>query len=365
MNVEDISILQFFGFSEEELLDPTKREIYFLITVPRLRFKKDIITSLPESVLYSIYKNIQNTKHDTVLKILESAIKESSYYSRDKKQNALKKDKIERLKLLTISFMSIVEGIVDKEYLIKMKEINDFIKTTSKENPKTYKKALLEISKDVKKAKLRMIRDILILLLPIFEHSELLGDIILNEIVEDLTPKSLSKKNHPSAQMLQSEKECFFILKNFLKSNVFLNHVLKQIDFDITKIIPDMEKEKIRLAKRDTDQSRGIKEKITKSCIDFKYNANLFEQLIAFVYIQKGYFYTASLFKDMLSFINFSPKSFIKHCEENKFPYDKIKLQPGCSCVDSETQTSICDNPGIYDPLHFYNESCPKKCSSQ
>lgn len=374
MDIHDIELLQFFGFGEEESAPPGRfvaegnisepsaasswkqspqKDIYSLFIIPRKRFKKDMILNLPESILYSMFKNIQNTKHESALKILESSIKKSSYYSKDKKQNALKRDKIERLKLLIISFMSLGEGIVDKEYNTKMEEINDFIKNASKSNPKEYKKALIELSDNVKKVKARMVRDISIILIPIFENSELLGDVILNQIVEDI-----------SQELYIKTQKCSAALKNFLNSNVFLNHILKKIDFDITKIIPNMEREKIRLSKRDAYQSPGREEKITKSCIDFKYNANLFEQLIAFVYTQKGYKYTASLFRDILSFINFSPKSFIKHCEKNTgIPYDKIKLQPGCSCIDSKTQTSICDNPGPYDPLTFYNMPCPKKCS--
>lgn len=362
MNIADIELLQFFGFGEEESASEPpsassgkqspQKDIYSLFIIPRKRFKKDMILNLPESILYSMFKNIQNTKHESALKILESSIKNSSYYSKDKKQNALKRDKIERLKLLIISFMSLGEGIVDKEYNTKMEEINDFIKNASKSNPKEYKKALIELSDNVKKVKARMVRDISIILIPIFENSELLGDVILNQIVEDI-----------SQELYIKTQKCSAVLKNFLNSNVFLNHILKKIDFDITKIIPDMEKEKMRLAKRERKNS-GREEKITKSCIDFKYNANLFEQLIAFVYIQKGYKYTASLFRDILSFINFSPKSFIKHCEKNTgIPYNKINLQPGCSCIDSKTQTSICDNPGPYDPLTFYNMPCPKKCS--
>jgi hypothetical protein len=210
----------------------------------------------------------------------------------------------------------------------------------------------------VNQEKSKLLEQIISTILPIFEHSELLGDAILAKIVND---KIRSIKIDPKLKTTYFTK-CINALLRFLNSNIFLYHIFNQIEFRIANLIPSVKKGKVRLAKRKL--SHPIYETITSSCVDFKYTSNLFEQLIAYLFVTKGYKFTYQVFDEMLKTIQFDPEDFLNHCMHNYgTPYSKIQLKPGCSCVEKKTKLSKCDNPGLFEPENFLNASCPTKCT--
>lgn len=354
----DYEILSFFGFNDSDFTkiqnDPALQMIYKIIIVPRVQFKKSMLSDLDEQIIYSTYKFLKKTI-DTkeMLKILVLQMKTSS----TKTVTSPILDKTKRIKQLIQSSNDLNKDIESK-YLNLLSEIDKFIKssTTMKQESKDkYKSALMAKYESVKQAKKVLINQIVNILLPIFEHSELLGDAVLAKMVEQKL-KSIKIKNKTNYY-----NKCSDALKRFLNSNVFLYHILGEIDFRIVDLIPDVKKGQLRLAKR---KIPGVKNEIlNSSCIDFKYTSNLFEQLIGYLFIMKGYTYTYKVFEQMLEFIEFDPEDFLKYCMTNYgTPYPKIKLKPGCSCVDRQSKVSKCDNPGLFEPQNFLNLDCPTKC---
>jgi hypothetical protein len=302
----DSKILIFFGFTEKDIIQildrPELQILYSLMITPRKRFEKRMVLNLPDDILLRIYDHlISNSEVPITQNILDESITSS-------KKNS---SKFSRIKLLKTMF-----GFL---------------------NPKGS-------------------NDIISPIITITENSELLGDAILASLVNDIV------LNLPNVDTTKYYIPCIQTLKRFLNSNVALHHILKSVDIDITQFVPDIEKEKIRLGKR--IKPKSPKEKITKSCIDYKYTANLFEQMIAFLYINKGYEYTYQVFNLILADIGFDPRDFFYFCMYNfQIPYPKIILEPGCSCKNVKTKKSICDNPGLYEPKNFVNLKCPEKCS--
>lgn len=301
----DSHLLRFFGFSEKDIIQildkPELQILYSLMIVPRKRFQKSMVTNLSSDILLEIYKHLLiNSEVKITQNILDENIDGT---------NKRKNSKIKLLKKMFNYFNT---------------------KTTN---------------------------DIITPVLYIIENSELLGDAILSSLVNDIV------SNIPKIKTTKYYLPCIQTLKRFLNSNVALHHILKSIDIDVSRLIPSLEKEKIRLAKRDKPIKTRI-EKITRSCIDFKYTANLFEQMFAYLYLNKGYDYTFQVFNLILQDIRFDPEDFVYFCMHHfETPYPKIELQPGCSCQDIKTKKSICDNPGLFEPSNFFNLKCPEKCS--
>lgn len=361
----DFEVLQFFGFTNDDLKEITSnaglQTFYELMVVPRKKFEKTMVLNIDDKRLYSIYKHLQkNIEIPRLTKILQKETSSGKKYIKDKKQQRLQQDKSAKISLLLQSIIGL-EKDIEKDYLENLEKINAYVKSnsTKKLKGKTYKKEFLSLYTNVDLEKKKMLNQIMILILPILENSELLGDAILAEIVEDIIDRikmsSMTKNKYFT--------KCLDALKRFLNSNVLLHHIFKYIDFDISKFNPNIKLSEIRLAKRKS-LGAGRMERITNSCIDFKYTSNLFEQMIAFSYLMKGYDETVQLFKEMLDLIGFDPKDFVKYCSENfETPYPKIQLQPGCSCVDQKTKKSLCDNPGFFEPNNFLNLDCPTKCT--
>jgi hypothetical protein len=300
----DSRLLRFFGFTEKDIKQifdrPDLQILYSLMKVPRKRFQRSMVTNLSPNLLLEIYQHLLiNSEVPITQNILDENIS----------SNKGKNSKIKLLKNMFTYF--------------SRNSTNDIVK------PVLY----------------------------IIENSEMLGDAILSSLVNDIV------SNIPKIETTKYYVPCIQTLKRFLNSNVALHHILKTAEIDVSRLIPSLVKEKIRLSKRDKP-TQGRIEKITTSCIDFKYTANLFEQMIAYLYLNKGYDYTFQVFNLILHDIGIDPEDFVYFCMDHfETPYPKIKLQPGCSCQDVKTKKSICDNPGLFEPNHFLNLECPEKCS--
>lgn len=337
VNVYDLELLQFFGFEDselEQLMNDKDRQLFYsLMIVPRIVFVKSMIAKLPEESIYKLYKIIkENAEPKNALNMLDDSM-------------------TGKLQSLQKSFLGLGLDITD-EYEKQVQKV----KTLEKKSKKSDKE-----DETLLKMKRKMMEDMKNILMPIFQNSELLGDAILGSMVDDIIKQihsNISTKN-------QFFGECLSTLRNFLNSNVFLHHILKSIGFNITKVIPNLMNQQVRLAKRQDKKPEKGAEGIDNSCIDFKYTSNIFEQLVAYVYLNKGYQKTFEIFQSMLQWVEFEPQDFVEHCmKNNKVPYGKITLQPRCSCEFRTTGKSYCDNPGVYDPKKFVNAECPKKCST-
>jgi hypothetical protein len=356
-----LDILQLFGFTDSDLKmfqsDPAIQKIYELMIVPRKKFVQPMVSKLDHKILYAIYKILQkNVDTKILLQILDSQIKQISYVKtkkNDKTGKSLKMDKINRIKSIIRSASELNKDI-DTYYLNQVEEIEEMVQSKSKGSE--YKKTLLQKYDQVNREKNKMLQQIIINSIPLFEHSELLGDVILAHLVDQVL------KNMKISVKTKDYDRCLQNLKRFLNSNVFLNHILKEMGFIISKLIPDIKTGAIRLAKR--KNTEGRMERITSSCIDFKYNSNLFEQLIAYLFLMKGYDYTLNVFEQMLEIIRFDPKDYVVYCMNHSDPYPGIQLKQGCSCVDAKTNTAKCDNPGPFEPENFTNLDCPRRCRS-
>jgi hypothetical protein len=185
----------------------------------------------------------------------------------------------------------------------------------------------------------------------IVQKTELLGDVILYLIVDEIIQP-----------LRDNEYQCKKKLKNFLNSNIFLYNIINKLaPFNLADIFPINDFER-RLANRSGSQ-RSIQENLIREskCIDFKYYANLFEQIIGYLFIKYGYNKTLNIFENVIKNAGFIPKGFLKDCIENRRPYEGMILQPGCSCK-GENGKRVCDNPGVYDPITFKNAKCPSEC---
>ena len=192
--------------------------------------------------------------------------------------------------------------------------------------------------------------------------SELMGDLVLYLMVDEVV-KQIEKRFVPKNKIYK-RGECINVMINFLNSNVFLYNVLKKLtDLDLSKFFPKDFTYK-RIGKR-VDNSR---DEITEiDCIDYKYYANLFEQLIAYKFIKNGFKKTFELFLLILEKSGFVAKDFFDSCINNK-PYGGLLLKPGCSCKKRNSTTKkgerLCDNPEYYEPKYLINTPCPiDKCS--
>jgi hypothetical protein len=184
------------------------------------------------------------------------------------------------------------------------------------------------------------------------KNTELLGDLVIHHMVESIMYPMEKKYNHT---------KCKTKLRSFLNSNTFMYHMIKSLtDLDLGKFFPKDFIFKIRLSKR--INSKRDKEIFNLGCIDYKYYANLVEQIIGYLFIRKGYKYVSDIFDDILWMCGLNVSDFMDNCTTTKSkPYNRIVLHPGCSCKNKKGK-SICDNPKIFEPQYFKNSPCPEKC---
>jgi hypothetical protein len=304
----DKNLLLFFGFDESEIKDIKEIDhldyLYRLMVEPRKRFNATYLTKAQPSVINSIYQLLSKT--------------------------------------------------------LDTKKLYEAVKSADPQKGKDLLKSILDSTSLFGNGKFDTKRQVQALL-PVIKNSELVGDLILASIVNDLK-KDISKSEKMKGANYTDYSSCISKLSTLLNTNLFLFHILKSINFKIYNFFPDEHKKaEIRIAKR---QEIKRNEQFDIQCIDYKYTSNLFEQMIAFTFIVKGYDYIKNIFYQMLDFINFDPIDFMSECLNQNLPYKKLKLQPGCSCIDRNTKKGVCDNPGPFLPKIFYNKECPSKCKS-
>lgn len=289
----------------------------------------EIKPSTKDIVFYN--KNLYELFQLDVIDLFLFKVFLNSKFSNDKKFITSQKEEIIQL-LSNKSFLNEFNTYIDK-YITDSKE-------QKRNNLKRLKEEMNKISTDSTEAEL----------LSIVKNTELIGDMILNYIVDDILIQIKNNKN----------EQCLRVLNHFLKSNVLLyNIVKKSSNLNIADFFPSVFKYEIRLSKR-KDINRD--EKLDTNCIDFKYYANLVEQIIGFLFITKGYTKTSQIFQKVLNESGFNPKDFIKNCNTPySKPYDGLVLRPGCSCED-KNRKKICDNPEVYEPRYIKNLNCSIEC---
>ena len=262
-----------------------------------------------------------------------------------------------------LSLMSGSDWNEYKTYILKQlntKQLNDLlteklIKAKDIDNPESKNYLLEGVSQALKDIQENIKIDQNIDYL--FENSELIGDFILEKVVEDIM-KDVDVK-FPERKY----DECKSTLTNLLNSNKLLKEILNRFNFDLSilgKLILSLP---IRTSRR-SQISR--KEKKDYDCIDFKYTSNFFEQFIFLSYfllqdiksIKKSYL-------TQLAFIGFDPMTYMEYCYKNQI-YPGLKFKTGCSCPNKMGER-ICDNPGPLNTRIVKIESmeCPLECSPQ
>jgi len=189
------------------------------------------------------------------------------------------------------------------------------------------------------------------ILIQLIKNTELLGDLVIHDVVESIVHHIKDKYN---------DKICEDKLRSFLNSNVGLYNIIKTItNLDIREFFPIDFDYRIRLAKRAETKRFEI---FNTDCIDYKYYANLFEQIMGYLFIKKGLDFSVERFLKILAISGFNVEDFMKNCISPKSrPYDGLVLKPGCSCKN-DWGDRICDNPKKYDPKYFKNNPCPLEC---
>ena len=195
----------------------------------------------------------------------------------------------------------------------------------------------------------------------LFANSELIGDVILLEATQKLIA---GYRNMKPEYKDKKYDLCFQKLEILFNTNFFSKEIMDKLKFKIQDFLPLVKKLPIRTLKR-KNQSR--KEMIDDDCIDYKYTANLYEQLIflfSFIFTPSR---ITSIFEYHLKLINFDIYKYIDQCYNNE-KYLDIKFKTGCSCLDSKTNTKICDNPPPFTKTQsrIYNMEtlpCPSECS--
>jgi hypothetical protein len=201
----------------------------------------------------------------------------------------------------------------------------------------------------------------------LFANSELIGDVILTEVIMELI-----KKIRKSEKEYQDSKydACFNKLENLLQTNFFFKEIMDKIDFKVEDYLDyfPVQKLPIRSLKR-TNQKRREIEIYDSGCTDYKYTANLYEQLIFLFSLILGKDQIDQIFVRHLQLIKFDIYKYIDQCAKNEL-YTDIKFKTGCSCLDKFTNTRVCDNPPAFhtEKKKLFNMEtlpCPKECDTE
>lgn len=213
--------------------------------------------------------------------------------------------------------------------------------TSKRDNLIKLKSLLMEIGKssDIKKID------------ETIRNTELLGDLVIHTIVEAIITSIEDKYKNT---------KCENKLKSFLNSNVLMYNIIKGLtNLDISTFFPVDFQYRLRLANRAQTKRNEI---FNLGCIDYKYYANLVEQIFGYIFITQGFKRTVDIFDRVLRWSGFIVDDFLKNCMEPKSkPYNGMILRPGCSCKDTKGER-VCDNPKPFEPKYFKNFPCPLEC---
>jgi hypothetical protein len=195
----------------------------------------------------------------------------------------------------------------------------------------------------------------------LFANSELIGDVILTEVIINLIDRIRQNKKEYQDSKYDA---CFKKLETLLQTNFFFKEIMDKINFKVDYF--PVQKLPIRSQKRKNQKRREIYD---PSCTDYKYTANLYEQLIFLFSLILGKKTIDQIYSRHLQVIKFDINKYINQCVKNEI-YTDIKIKPGCSCLDKFTKTRVCDNPPAFnlEKIKMFNmESlpCPKECGTE